>query len=125
MPDAQGPTRRDSARTERSTKTLEALAAAAATPDPERRRVLLVEAAELNLWVVDAVVASLARRYRYTELDSRRLAECARRAYTQAVLSLEPTPDLDLLTRVVPTVRDAVRHCARTRLDAERPARPP
>lgn len=124
MDDAQEFMSRDSARAERSSKTRELLAAAAASADPEQRRVLLGKAAELNHCVVDAVVASMARRYSYTEVDLRALAECARKAYTHAVLTLDPTPDLDLLTRVVPAVRDAIQHCVRTQLAEEGPVRP-
>lgn len=118
MADARGLMRGERARAGRSAKTIEALSAAATTADPARRHVLMVEVAELNVWVVEAVVASMARRYRCTDLDRRTLAECARRAYRRAVLRLDPRPDLDLVTQVVPVVRDAVRRCARTQVAA-------
>lgn len=114
MSDAQEWSGRRLTRAERSSKTRELLAQAALTADPELRRTLLAEIAELNLGVVDAVVASMAGRY--TDVDARAMAASAREAYLNAVFSLEPSADLHLLPQVLPAVWDAVQRCARTQL---------
>lgn len=124
MPDAQASMSRRPTRVERSSQTRALLAAGAATADPASRRAILSEVAELNISVVSAVVASVDRRYRYTQVDMSAVAECARRAYTRAVLGLDPAPDLDLLPRVVPEVRDAVQRCVRRQLAEVGPSGP-
>ena len=116
MADAHEPPVGALTRAERSSRTRELLAEAAASADPERRRAILAETSELNACVAGAIVASVARRYRYAAIDLHELAAYARQAYTDTVLSLEPTPDLDLLASVVPAVRDAVRRYMRSHM---------
>ena len=104
----KGPPEGFLSRAERSRRTQELLEAAAAAPTCAERRRRLTEVAELNVEVITALAAAMAKRYRGTPPDLDALLRHVRGAYAESVLALEGPPERDFVVWVTPIVRAAV-----------------
>jgi hypothetical protein len=93
---------------ERLAATRDLLDAAAGAVDAAQRRVALEEVAALNADDALAIAITLSRQQQLDETDEPALLAYALEAYVDAVLTLDPTPDIDVLPQVLPALRDAV-----------------
>ncbi|WP_157417332.1 hypothetical protein [Nocardioides sp. Iso805N] len=103
-----GSTHGDLSHAERLDATRSLLDLAAATLDPDLRRTVLGEVAALNAEDALAIVTALHRHQHPQAADDPALLTFALEAYVDAVLALDPCPELDVLPRVMPALREAV-----------------
>lgn len=93
---------------QRLLRTREILAAAASSSDQHRRRILLLEAAALNAEAALSIVSSLSRRYAHGPAEEEKLMAWGSRAYLRAVLAVDAAQATDLLSEVLPALRETV-----------------
>lgn len=93
---------------ERLAETRALLDVAAGANDAEQRRTALREVAALNADDALAIVVALSHQLPAGEPEEPALLAFALEAYVDAVLTLDPGSDLDVLPQVLPALRDAV-----------------
>lgn len=112
-----GSTHDDLSHAQRLDATRGLLHLAAGTPDPELRRRVLSQVAALNAEDALAIATALHRHQHPQATDDPALVAFALEAYVDAVLALDPRPDLDVLPQIMPALREAVVHFNRDLVD--------